>query len=140
MPRFGGLLLMHPAVSAHLPGCSLQGYIWLRLQIVCVCRELLYQGDRDTILEVLSWIFEQDQQQDQVLQKRAHIGFYLSGLEVGAANTEAQKTNCCSRLMPGWGCICIATPSAASMLSSLVYALQHLLRPTNQAEHICCSQ
>ena len=106
--------------SAHLPDCNLQSYIWLRLQPICVCRELLYQGDRDTILEVLSWIFEQDQQQAQVLQKRAHVGFYLSGLEVGAASSAAKQQPCRGRSVLGRDCIYIATLSAASVLSSLV--------------------
>ena len=87
--------------SVHLPDCSVQSYIWLPLQSIDICRELLYQGDRDTILEVLTWIFEQDQQQPKVLQKRAHVGFYLSGLEVGAASSEAGRKPRSSRPMLG---------------------------------------
>ena len=59
-----------------------------------MCRELLYHGDSDTVLDILAWIFAQDQQQPGVLEKRALVGFYLSGPEVQPAAHAPRQQSC----------------------------------------------
>ena len=48
------------------------------------CREALYQGDKDQILQILVWLFSQQQQQPGLLHKRAFVGYYLGGIDVSA--------------------------------------------------------
>lgn len=50
-------------------------------------REALYQQDKEYILQVLTWLFSQQQQQPGLIHKRAFVGYYLGGLDVSSQTT-----------------------------------------------------
>ena len=53
-------------------------------------REALYQGDKDSIFDILTWLFSQQQQQPGLLHKRAFVGYYLGGINVSLISTPSR--------------------------------------------------
>ena len=53
-------------------------------------REALYQGDKDSIFDILTWLFSQQQQQPGLLHKRAFVGYYLGGIDVSLISTPSR--------------------------------------------------
>lgn len=54
------------------------------LMFTNLCREVLYQENKEYIFQILTWLFSQQQQQPGLLHKRAFVGYYLGGIDVSS--------------------------------------------------------
>ncbi len=66
------------------------------------CREALYQGDKDSIFQVLDWLFTEQQRQPGLLHKRAFVGYYLGNIDVSTACSLQRQSNALSPYGVAW--------------------------------------